>query len=244
MPEWGPEGQKKLSEAKVVCIGSGGVKSTLLLCLVSCGIGEITIIDSDKVELSNLNRQFLFNMKSIGKNKASASKKFLSKINPDIKIHFVEEEVTDKNIDRLCSGFDFLIEGGSSPFQRNTVNRFCLKTKTPFVHASAQFSYGYVFSVMPELGTACFECFFPNDVKRRASTGPVPVNCLSTSIAGSIGASEVVKYFLGYKEEMFVGKMLCFSSLLLNPKFEIIKVKQKKECCSCGKKSKRKEVIV
>lgn len=130
---------------------------------------------------------------------------------------------------------EFIVEGGDSPFARNLVNEYCLKNNKPFVHASAQFSYGYVFSVVPEKKTACFACFFPDDYKREDHTGPVPVNVLSTSVAGSLGATEVFKWFLGYKNNMIVNKRLCFSSLLLSEEFKYKKQTRRLSCPVCSK---------
>ena len=221
IPEWGIVRQKMLKNAKVVVIGAGGVKSTLLMSLTAAGIGDLRIIDFDKVELSNLNRQILYHTKDIGKEKAFASMATLSELNPEIRIEAVKEKVTQDNIDDLCKDYDFIVEGGESPAGRNLVNRYCLSKNKPFTHVSAQFNYGYVFSVIPEIQSACFACFFPKDHSRKTHTGPVPVSVLATSLAGSLGAAEVLKWFMGYKKSMYINKRLCFSSLLLSGEFTV-----------------------
>lgn len=235
MPELGASRQKLLSDAKVVVIGAGGVKSTLLLCLTAMGIGNIRIIEFDKVELSNLNRQILYKTSDIGKSKGVVTRTVLKNLNPEINIDVVLKKINKHNIDSICKNYDFIVEGGESPAGRNLVNKYCLSTNKPFTHASAQFSYGYVFSVLPEIKSACFACFFPNDYTRKLHTGPVPVNVLSTSLAGTLGATEVIKWFIGYKDSMFVNKRLCFSSLLLSSEFSLETQTRKHDCPICSK---------
>jgi adenylyltransferase/sulfurtransferase len=234
MPEWGQEGQEKLRNTSVTCIGAGGVKSTLLMALTAAGIGKIRIIEPDHVELSNLNRQILYRTSSIGKTKLDETVRTLTDLNPDVKFDPIFERVTSDNIERLCGGQGFIVEGGDSPAGRNLVNEYCLKTGKPFVHASAQFNYGYVFSVIPQDETACFACFFPEDHTRTEHTGPVPVSVLSTSIAGSLGAAEVIKYALGYKDRMYVNKRLCFSSLILSGEFTVENTPRNPSCSVCA----------
>lgn len=235
MPEWGQEKQQSLEKARVVVVGAGGVKSTLLLSLSAAGIGTLRIVEFDRVELSNLNRQILYETPDIGKPKIQVCTDKLKKLNPEISVEGIDEKVTEKNIDQLCGEFDFVVEGGDSPAGRNVVNEYCLSSKKPFTHISAQFNYGYVFSVVPQNKTACFACFFPNDYLRRQATGPVPVSVLSTSLAGSLGAAEVLKWFLNYKDQLLVNKRLCFSSLLLSGEFRLEKQRRRRKCPVCSK---------
>ncbi|QTH41192.1 ThiF family adenylyltransferase [Cohnella sp. LGH] len=234
MPEWGKERQEKLKEAKVAVIGAGGVKSTFLMALVAGGIGNIRIIEFDTIELSNLNRQVLYRTDDIGRTKGQAALTTLTRLNPDINIELIEEKISENNIDNLLKDWDFIVEGGESPAGRNLVNEYCLQHKKPFTHASAQFSYGYAFSVVPKEKSACFACFFPEDHTRPEHTGAVPVNVLSTSLAGSIGAAEVFKWFLGYQDRMLTNKRLCFSSLLLSGEFTVEQQSRREDCPVCS----------
>jgi molybdopterin/thiamine biosynthesis adenylyltransferase len=235
MPEWTIERQTLLDNAKVAVIGAGGVKSSLLYALTCAGVGHIRVIDFDKVELSNLNRQFLYNTNDIGQFKATAAVSKLKLLNPDIIIEPIIDKITEQNISSLLNDFDFIVEGGESPFGRNLVNEFCLSTAKPFVHSSAQFNYGYVFSVVPKLNTACYACFYPDDIHRTETTGAVPVSVLSVQIAGTLGASEVLKYFLGYEDNLIVNRKLVFSSLLLSEEFSYIKQNRRRKCPVCSK---------
>lgn len=235
MPEWGPQRQQLLRDARVAVIGAGGVKSTFLMGLVAGGVGNIRLIEFDRVELSNLNRQILYRTSDIGLAKGQIAAKTLRDLNPEVNLELVEEKVAPDNIGDLLDGFDFIVEGGDSPAGRNLVNCHCLNTGQPYVHASAQFSYGYVFSVVPAQKTACFACFFPTDHTRQEHTGAVPVNVLATSTAGSLGAAEVFKWFLGYRDQMIINRRLCFSSLLMSGEFGYEDQPRRPDCPICSR---------
>ncbi|RMR34860.1 UBA/THIF-type protein/FAD binding protein [Pseudomonas syringae pv. coriandricola] len=235
MPEWGAQGQERLRNGKVVVVGAGGVKSSMLMILAAAGVGHIRIIEFDTVELSNLNRQILYRTSDIGISKGQAAKKTLQDLNPEIKIELIEKKLADENIDELLEGFSLIVEGGMSPSGRNLVNEYCLKKNKVMVHASAQFSYGYVFTVVPKKRTACFACIFPEDHTREEHTGAVPVNALSTSVAGSLGAAEVIKWLLGYEENMVINRKHYFNSLILSGEFESEIIPRKSDCPVCGK---------
>lgn len=235
MPEWGLEGQAKLARSATTVIGAGGVKSSLLMCLAAAGVGRIRLVEFDRIELSNLNRQTLYRTSQIGRPKVEAAAELLRDLNPEITIESVNRRFDESSAADLISDADFIVEGGDSPFARNLVNEACLRLNKPFVHASAQFSYGYVFSVVPAWRTACFACFFPRDHTRTETTGAVPVNVLSVHLAGTLGAAEVLKYLLGHTENMHVNRRLCFSSLLLSGRFEVIEQPRREECPVCGR---------
>jgi len=235
MPEWGAHRQKLLREARVAVIGAGGVKSCLLMSLAASGIGYIKIIEFDRVEISNLNRQILYRTSDIGLYKGEAAQKTLQDLNTEIQIDWSSEKVTSHNIEHLLDDCELVVEGGESPAGRNLINEYCLIHRKPMVHASAQFSYGYVFSVIPEFKTACFACVFPHDHTRQDSIGAVPVNVLSTSLAGVLGAAEVLKWFLGYKDRMIFNRKLYFNSLILSGEFENEIHHRNKDCLICSK---------
>jgi molybdopterin/thiamine biosynthesis adenylyltransferase len=234
MPEWGDARQQKLTDSRVCVIGSGGVKTTFLTALAAAGVGTIRIVEFDAIELSNLNRQTLFTTADIGKPKGQVAQARLQALNPDIDIEWINEKVTPETIDRLLSGFDIIVEGGDSPSGRNLVNEYCLKTQLPYVHASAQFNYGYCFTVVPAWKTACFACYFPTDHTRVVSTGAVPVNVLATQISGSLGANEVIKYLVGYHDTLMVNRKMRFSSLFLSEEFGVEKQARRKRCPVCA----------
>jgi molybdopterin/thiamine biosynthesis adenylyltransferase len=228
MPQLGPEAQRRLSHACVVSIGAGGVKSAMLYYLVACGIGRLRIIDFDRVELSNLNRQILFTVDDIGRNKAVAATERLRRLNDEITIEACDERVGPSNIGDLLDGYEVVVEGGDSLAGRLLVNEYCARAGAPMVHASAQYGYGYVLSFLPGR-TACFRCAFPD--LPQGHGGSVPVWGAATGIAGCLGAAEVVKLVTGVGKPIVNG-YLAFSAF--QGSFDFIPVERRPGCQSCG----------
>lgn len=228
IPTLGKKGQKKLQNSSVAIIGAGGVKSPLLYSLVGAGIGHIRIIDFDKVELSNLNRQVLYTVNDIGKYKAKAAKERLQKLNSEIKIEAIVDEVTPSNFESLVGSFDLVFEGGNSAQAREEFNRCALEHNKTYIHASAQYNYAYAVTVVP-FETACFECIF--DDLPRSHGGPVPVIGSATSISGSIAASEAINILSGQGAKL-KNRILFFDGWL--NEFVNIPVIRKEKCKACG----------
>jgi molybdopterin/thiamine biosynthesis adenylyltransferase len=228
MPQLGPEAQQRLGQARVVSIGAGGVKSPLLYYVAAAGIGTLRIIDFDRVELSNLNRQILFTVEDIGRNKAETARDRLRLLNDEISVEAVSERVDEANIHDLLKGFDIVVEGGDSLTGRLLVNDYCARIGTPMVHASAQYGYGYILTYLPGR-SACFRCAFPD--LPNGHGGSVPVWGVATGIAGCLGAGEVVKLASGVGNTVVNG-YLSFSAF--QGKFDFIPVERQRDCLSCG----------
>lgn len=137
IPQLGPTTQQRLAHARVVSIGAGGVKSPMLYYLVAAGVGHLAIIDFDRVELSNLNRQILYTAADVGRNKAEAARDRLRQLNSEVTINAIDARVGADNIDDLLSGYQIVIEGGDSLAGRLLCNDYCSRRRTPMVHASA-----------------------------------------------------------------------------------------------------------
>lgn len=195
MPQIGPSGQRKLAAARVVSIGAGGVKSPLLYYLSAAGVGRLRIIDFDTVEVSNLNRQILFDTDDIGRNKAHAAAARLRKLNPDIVVESCDQRVDTANIADLLNGYDVVFEGGDSVEGRYLVSDHCTRTGAPMIHVSAHYGYGHLFTYLPSR-TACIRCVFPDLPSTHG--GPVPVLGCATGVAGSLGAMEAIKLIVGH----------------------------------------------
>ncbi|SKF61530.1 molybdenum cofactor biosynthesis protein B [Mycobacteroides abscessus subsp. abscessus] len=228
MPSIGQQGQARLAGARVVVIGAGGVKSPLLLYLAAAGVGNIRVIDFDNVELSNLNRQILFDTQSIGQNKAAAAEQRLLNLNPEIQVEAIDERIGPENIARVCGGYDIVIEGGDSTRGREVVNRYCVESGQVMVHASAQYGYGYVLTTLPGR-TACFSCVFPD--LPQGHGGSVPVYGISTGIAGCLGANEVLKILLN-KGRLATNGILTFSTFQND--FQFVPSPRRVDCSVCG----------
>lgn len=227
IPRLGKKRQRKLLNSSVAVIGAGGVKSPLLFYLAAAGVGRIRIIDFDKVELSNLNRQILYTMEDIGKYKAEAAAARLKTINPEIVIEPVVGKISFRNFSELVGDFNLVFEGGDSAQSREEFNIAALEHNKTFIHASAQYNYAYVVTVIP-FKTACFKCIF--DDLPSSHGGPVPVIGCATGVAGSIAASEAINILTGYGPKL-ADRILFFDGWL--NEFISIPVERRENCAAC-----------
>ncbi|MGM0579174.1 MAG: HesA/MoeB/ThiF family protein [Bacteroidota bacterium] len=136
LAEVGFKGQKKLKEAKVLMIGAGGLGCPALQYLAAAGVGHIGIMDFDKVELHNLQRQILFTTEDIGKAKAMAAAEKLKALNPEISYQVFNEMITEENAEKIISHFDIIVDGSDNFLTRYLVNDSCVKLKKPLVYGS------------------------------------------------------------------------------------------------------------
>lgn len=231
MPQMGPTAQAALASARVCVIGAGGVKSPFLLYLAAAGVGHIRVIEFDRVELSNLNRQVLFDESSIGRKKVEVACERLRGLNSEIFVEAVDARLNAANAGELLGGFDVVVEGGDSLENRLEVNRACLRENVPMVHASAQHNYGYVLTVLP-FKTACFECVFPDLPEGHG--GSVPVMGIATGIAGTLGAGEVIKLVTGVGRPI-TDSFLSFSGF--QSEFIRFQAPRRPGCPACGAKN-------
>lgn len=194
IPRFGEICQRKLAGARVAVVGAGGVKSPLLLYLAAAGVGYIRIIDFDRVELSNLNRQILYSTDDIGALKAEVAATKLRAINPEIVMEPVVARIDAENFDEHLGGVDLVIEGGDSSPARKSFNKNALERGMSYIHASAQYNYAYVMTVVPRI-SGCFECLFSDLPDSHG--GPVPILGTAAAVAGSVAASEAITMLCG-----------------------------------------------
>lgn len=228
MPQLGSTAQDALGAARVVSIGAGGVKSSLLYHLAAAGVGVLRVIDFDRVELSNLNRQILYTETDLGANKAEVAARRLRQLNSDITVEPIDARVDETSIAALLDGYDVVIEGGDSLAGRLLCNDHCIRSGQPMVHASAQYGYGDVLTVLPGR-TACFRCAFPDLPPGHG--GSVPVLGVATGIAGCLGAAEVIKLVTGSGAPVVDGYLM-FS--VFQSRFDLIAAERDPNCPSCG----------
>jgi len=221
-------GQRRLSLATVTVVGAGGVKSPLLYYLAAAGVGRIRIIDFDRVELSNLNRQILYSVHDIGKFKATAAADRLRELNPEIDIEPVVERIDGSNFGNLTDDTQLLIEGGDSAEGRLLFNRLALEHCKTYIHASAQYNYAYVFTVIPRV-SACFECCF--DDLPASHGGAVPIIGCAAGVAGCVAATEAINILSG-KDATLAGRLWLHDGWANESvHFDLVK---RTECTACG----------
>lgn len=234
LPEVGEKGQQKLLSSKVLCVGSGGLGSPVIQYLAAAGIGTIGIIDDDKVELSNLQRQVIHGG-NIGKPKALSAAAYVEKLNPDVKVLPMEMRLDDDNVRDIIPDYDMVVDCSDNFETRFMVNDACILTDTPLSHGSIFKYEGQVITILPWDGP-CYRCIFeqppPNGMGLTASR--IGVLGVLPGVIGAIQATEVVKYLLGIGE-LLVGRMLYYDSLYMT--FDEINIQKNSKCPVCGKES-------
>ncbi len=212
LKEIGFSGQKKIKNAKVLIVGMGGLGCPLLVYLANMGIQNIGIIDHDKIELTNLNRQILFSEQDIGKSKVIQAYKKIKQIDKKIKIKIFKKKLEKKNIKKIFKKFDIICDGTDNFETRLLINDYSKIMKKILISGAINKFDGHLFKFDFRSKSPCFRCFMPE----------VPIsnnNCsedgLSSPIAGIIGslqANEVLKTILDLKSNLS-GKILIFKSL-------------------------------
>ncbi|MDD7887294.1 HesA/MoeB/ThiF family protein [Flavivirga sp. 57AJ16] len=213
LSEIGQEGQDKLSKAKVLVIGAGGLGCPVLQYLTAAGIGHIGIVDFDVVEISNLQRQVLFGTASLGENKAEAAKKRLEDLNGSISIMAYPEKLTHKNAMALFNQYDIIVDGSDNFATRYLVNDASVITNKPLVFGAVYKFEGQV-SVFNYNNGPSYRCLFPTPPKKGAVPNCSEIGVLGVlpGIIGTMQANEVLKIILGLGEPLS-GKLLCYNAL-------------------------------
>ena len=227
-------GQKRILKSKVAIIGIGGLGCPLVLYLANSGVGNIGLIDHDKIDLSNLNRQILFNTTDVGKYKVKEAKKKINEINKNIKVKIFKEKITKKNIKNILSKFDIICDGTDNYESRYLINDYCLKHKKILISAAISKFEGQVFNFNFKRNIPCFRCFMPEvpDEDNNCETAGIVPSL--AGITGTLQANEVLKTILKTKNDL-VGKILIFNLLTLH--FRKIKLTKDINCIKeCIKK--------
>ncbi len=232
MPEVGMEGQLKLKAAKVLCIGTGGLGAPLGQYLAAAGVGRIGLVDFDKVDLTNLQRQILFSTSDVGRPKIEAAAERLRGLNPDIQIDTFETMLTSANALDILKDYDLVVDGTDNFPTRYLVNDACVLLGKPNVYGSIFRFEGQV-TVFSYPGGPCYRCLYPEPpppglVPSCAEGGVLGV---LPGIVGSIQAAETLKLILG-KGEPLVGRLLLFDALAMS--FRELKLRKNSECPVCG----------
>ncbi|HJE03641.1 MAG TPA: molybdopterin-synthase adenylyltransferase MoeB [Aliarcobacter thereius] len=241
VPEIGLKGQLKLKNSKVLVVGTGALGSPVLLYLAAAGVGTLGIIDFDKVEESNLQRQVIHNTSSINKSKVESAKKQINLINPNINVISIEEKLTSKNALEIINGFDVVVDGTDNFPTRYLINDACVFLNKPFVYG-AIFRFEGQVSVFNKNGGACYRCLFkeppaPNKVQSCAEAGVLGV---LPGIVGTIQANEAIKLILNIGENLD-NRLLTLNTLKM--KFLEYKIEKNEECPVCSRNPSIKELI-
>jgi len=232
MPEVGMEGQLKLKQAKVLCIGTGGLGAPLGLYLAAAGVGRIGLVDFDVVDFTNLQRQVLFGTHDVGRPKIEAAAARLRDLNPDIRIDTYETHLTSENALDILKEYDFIVDGTDNFPTRYLVNDACVLLGKPYVYGSI-FRFEGQLTVFADPNGPCYRCLYPEPpppglVPSCAEGGVLGV---LPGIVGTIQAMEALKLIIG-KGQPLVGRLLLFDALAM--KFRELKLRKNPECPACG----------
>ena len=211
----GISGQKKIKEAKVLIIGVGGLGCPLLTYLASSGINNIGIVDHDKIELSNLNRQTLFDTSDLGKYKVYQAKEKIKKIYNQIKLKTFKIKITKKNIKSILKGYDIICDGTDNFKTRLLVNDYCKKNKKILISAAISKFDGHLFKFNFKKKIPCFRCFMPQQPIQEVNCDEEGIFPPVAGILGSLQANEVLKTILDLKDDLN-GNILIFDSLKMS----------------------------
>jgi molybdopterin/thiamine biosynthesis adenylyltransferase len=223
---FGEEGQSKLKKAKVFIAGAGGLGSAAATYLTVAGVGVIRVVDHDKVELSNLNRQVLHWEEDIGKKKVASAAEKLKRLNPRIKVEAIEEVITKANISQLVAGFDLIVDAMDNLPTRYLLNKVAIERNMPLFHGAVHGFEGRAMTIIPG-ETACLRCVYRGAIVE----GKFPVIGVTPGVIGCIQATEVIKYIVGIGQ-LLTNRLLVYDGL--NMKFTEFRVKKDPNCEHCG----------
>ena len=232
LPEVGEKGQQKLLESKVVIVGAGGLGSPAALYLAAAGVGTIGIIDFDRVDTSNLQRQILHPTDRVGRSKVESARQTLNAINPDVEVVSLPHQLNADNAEELLSGYDVILDGTDSFPTRYLVNDASLRLRIPVAHGSIFRFDGQASFFVPYEGP-CYRCLFPEAPPPELAPNCAEAGVLGVlpGIIGSIQATETLKYLLGIGESL-MGRLLVYDAL--DQSFMTVKTKRRPDCPACS----------
>ncbi|HEX8442457.1 MAG TPA: HesA/MoeB/ThiF family protein [Allosphingosinicella sp.] len=233
LKEIGGEGQRKLLAAQVVLIGAGGIGSPAIQYLAAAGIGQLTIIDDDVVELSNLQRQVLFGTADVGLPKTRLAKRAVGALNPDVAVDFSRRRIDASNAHRLLEDANVVIDGTDSFDTRLVVADAALALRIPLVSAAVNEFEGQLGVYRGwEVDKPCYRCFVGSDPQRPGrSCADLGVLGAAAGVMGSLAALEAIRLVTGFGEES-AGKLLLMDALTM--RFRTIALPKDPGCPACA----------
>jgi sulfur-carrier protein adenylyltransferase/sulfurtransferase len=241
IPDIGMTGQKRLKNARVLCVGAGGLGSPALLYLAAAGVGTLGVIDFDVVDESNLQRQIIHGQSDVGRSKAQSAKDSIAEVNPYVHVVVHEEQLTADNVLQIFAGYDLIVDGTDNFSTRYLVNDACVLLGKPYVWGSIYRFDGQASVFWAEHGP-CYRCLYPEPpppgmVPSCAEGGVLGVLCASI---GSIQVNEAIKLITGIGESL-AGRLMIYDALEMS--YRSVRVRKDPECAICGKNPSITELI-
>jgi len=227
LKKFGIIGQQKLKSSRVLILGMGGLGCPLSIYLASLGVGTIGIVDDDKVELSNLNRQIIYNINDLGKYKVNVAKVKIKKINNRLNVKSFKIRINKKNVEKLIKNFDIICDGTDNFETRLLVNDYTLKQKKILISAAVSGFDGHLFKFDFRKKTPCYRCFMPEIPENNINCDVEGVIPTITGIMGTLQANEVLNSILNFNSDL-EKKMIIFNSIKMN--FRTVSLGKNKNC--------------
>ena len=231
LQEIGLEGQRKLAASSVLVVGAGGLGSPAALYLAAAGVGTIGLVDHDRIDISNLQRQILYTTAEVGAGKAETARARLQALDPDLRVVAHDVKLAAANVADLFSRYDVILDGTDRLAVRYLVNDACVILGKPLVSAAIHRFEGQAMTYLPGR-SPCYRCLYP------ASSDALTPNCADAGVLGvlpgvmgSLQATEAIKLLLGIGEPL-LGRLLVYDALSLS--FDEFRFRRRSDCAVCG----------
>lgn len=234
LPEFGRAGQEKISQARILIIGAGGLGSPAMTYLATAGVKKIGLFDPDVVDISNLPRQIVHKPSTVGLSKVISAAKRLKELNPELELETSQVRLKADNIMPVLDRYDVVIDGADNFPAKYLINDACVLAGRPLVHAGVLRYTGQVMTIIPNKA-ACYRCIFPEPPPDGVIPTCEEAGILNTvaGITGLIQATEAIKLVAGIGQ-LLTNRMLVFEALSMN--IRTIELKRSDDCPVCGKK--------
>jgi len=241
LPQLGEAGQLKLLESKVLCVGAGGLGSPTALYLAAAGVGTLGIIDNDKADLSNLQRQILHNESVVGEPKVKSARETLSRLNSDITLNTYEERLTSENVMDIFRGYDVVVDGTDNFPTRYLINDACVFLGIPNVHGSI-FHFDGQCTIFNHGEGPCYRCLYPEPPPPELAPSCAEAGVLGAicGVIGTMQAVEVLK-LLTETGDPLTGRLVSFDALKMA--FRELKIRRDPNCPVCSETPEITELI-
>jgi molybdopterin/thiamine biosynthesis adenylyltransferase len=233
LAEIGITGQQSLKNARVLCVGAGGLGNPLSIYLTAAGIGQLGIIDGDQVELSNLPRQTLYTANDCGKSKAKLAQTYLQQINPYCKVEYYDVYLTEENMLEIISGYDIIADASDNFATRYLVSDACIKLNKTCIMASVEHFQGQIILFSGRSGP-CYRCLFPHPKLNITNCNTVGILGTVPGILGCLQAHEILKHVLQIGDSL-QNKLLVVD--LLKYTTQQFAFSQSPNCPACAKQA-------
>ena len=229
--DFGEPGQAKLKKARVLIVGAGGLGSPAALYLAAAGCGTLGLLDCDRVDLSNLQRQVLFDSSQLGQPKAVAGGERLAALNPEIRVIAHALELCAANVREVFAQYDLVLDGTDRLATRYLINDACVILRKPLVSAAIHRFEGHLMTYVPGQGP-CYRCLFPQAVDGMvANCAEAGVLGVLPGVLGTLQATEAIKLVTGIGEPL-IGRLLTYDALEM--RFSEFRLARRYDCAVCG----------